>query len=358
MRKTPLTYGTPGSSPGHLIETAAADAARSRVHWLRYHESALSEDETAALDQALEGITADQVDWLHFDHTPGPEALRWLKERLGLDGLALEDVHNGSQRTKLERFEGHSFIVVSVPVIHDGQIVLEQFSLFLGPHWVISFWPGPPGMVEPVQERLRSGGTGRIRKRPADYLAYTLVDAAVDSAFPVLDVVREHVEALEATMLENPSEEALDQVRQTRRNIVTLRRLNLPGHEALGHLARAEDSPLSAQTRRYMRDVLDHHMRIADITESLSEITRGMHELYLASLSHRMNDVMKLLTMIATIFIPLSFVTGLYGMNFNPEASPWNMPELNTRFGYPGVLLLLAVVAGIMIWVFRRRDWL
>ena len=358
MPRSGFRYGKPGTSPAHPIETVAADVAQARAHWLRYDEADCTDDPAAPLGEALAGIREDKVDWLHFDATPDPAALRWLQQHLGLDPLALEDVHNGNQRTKLERFDGHSFVVLSVPVLQDGHVVLEQFSLFLGPHWVISIWPGPGGIVEPVRERLKSGGTGRIRKRPADYLLYTLIDAAVDSAFPVLDALREEIETLEETMLEGPSEDALPQVRLARRNIITLRRLDLPGREMLGHLVRAEDSPLSSQTRRYVRDVLDHHMRIADMIESLSEIARSMHELYLASLSHRMNDVMKLLTMIATIFIPLTFITGIYGMNFDPGASPWNMPELEARFGYPALLLVLALVAGLMVWVFRRRDWL
>jgi len=358
MPKTPIRYTAPGSSPGHAIEFAEADARDARVHWIRYNEAEIEQETDAFVGDALEGLTPNKVDWLHFDHVPSPSTLRWLKERLGIDPLTLEDVHNGNQRTKLERFESQSFMVITVPVIQEGQVVLEQFSLFLGPHWVISIWPGSPGVVEPVRDRLRGGGLGRLRKRAADYLFYSLVDAAVDSAFPVLEAMRLEVEELEELLLEGPSEEALDRVRRSQRNVITLRRLNLPGRETFGQLTREEDSPLSAQTRRYMRDVLDHHMRIGDMIDSLSELARSMHELYLSTLSHRMNDVMKLLTMIATIFIPLSFFTGLYGMNFNTDISPWNMPELNSRYGYPILLLVLVTVAGLMIWLFRRRDWL
>ncbi len=348
----------PGISPGHAIETVAADINGGEVQLVRYSAAGVTEHEKAPLAEALDGIGADHVDWLHFDATPDPAVLRLLQERLGLDSLALEDVHNGNQRTKLERFDNHSFVVISVPVLQHDVVIVEQLSLFLGPHWVISVWPGPAPVVAPVLERLRSGGTGRIRTRGADYLLYSLIDAAVDSFFPVVDGISRGVDEAEERLLDNSGGDPLPSIHRMRRNIIALRRLNVPGQETLGALVRADDSPLAAPTRRYMRDVLDHQMRIADMVESLSEMTRGIHELYLASLSTRMNDVMKLLTMIATIFIPLSFVTGLYGMNFNPEASPWNMPELNSRYGYPAVLLLLVGVAAVMIWAFRRRDWL
>lgn len=351
-------YAQPGSSPGHAIETAPADLAEARVAWIRYDATTREERPEAAVSEALAGIAPSMTDWLHFAGPPLPSTLRRLQDTLGLDPLALEDVHNGNQRSKLERFEGHSFMTLSVPVQRDGHVVLEQLSLFLGPHWVISFWPDEHDCFGPVRERLRSGGTGRIRKRGADYLFYVLLDAAVDSAFPLLDKLRDQVEELEESLLERSDDAMLGAIHGVRRDLVLLRRINLPGQEALGHLLKADDSPLSSATRRYVRDVLDHHIRSGDTVESLAEVVRGLHELYLASLSHRMNDVMKLLTMIATIFIPLTFVTGLYGMNFNPQASAWNMPELNSPYGYPAVLVVLFAVGAGMLWMFRRRGWL
>ncbi|MFN2168232.1 MAG: CorA family divalent cation transporter, partial [Anaerolineae bacterium] len=174
----------PGASPGHAIETVAADATGGRVDWVRYSDTEMTEESVAPLADVLDSLGDGQVNWLHFDAPPDPPVLRLIQERLGLDALALEDVHNGGQRSKLELFENHSFVVVSVPLLHDGTVKVEQLSLFLGPRWLISVWPGPPSLLAPVLERLRSGGTGRIRTRGADYLLYTLVDAAVDSVFP------------------------------------------------------------------------------------------------------------------------------------------------------------------------------
>ena len=347
----------PGSSPGHPIESVAADVSSASVAWLRYNETLLEEQPAVGLERALAGLDPAVVDWLHFSSPPDPAALRWLHERLGLDLLALEDVHNGLQRTKLEQYEQHGFMVITVPVLQDGELALEQFSLFLGPHWLISVWSGDASLVDPVRNRLHAGGNGRIRKRGADYLFYCLVDSAVDASFPVLERLRDQIEALEQDVIEKPDEDAISGIHLLRRKLASMRRLVLPGQEALGHLLRSDDSPLSAATRRYMRDVLDHHMRISDMIDNLAEVTRSLHELHLMSVSHRMNDVMKLLTIIATIFIPLTFIAGIYGMNFDPDASPWNMPELRARYGYPLVMLLFAAIGFGMAWMFRRRGW-
>lgn len=347
----------PGSPPGHPIESVAADAAGTTVAWRRYNEAVVEEHADIALEEALAGLDPAVVDWVHFPSPPDPTALRWLHERLGLDPLALEDVHNGFQRTKLEPYDRHSFMVVSVPVLQDGELTLEQFSLFLGPHWVISFWSGDPALVEPVRQRLHNSGSGRIRKRGADYLFYCLVDAAVDACFPVLESLRDRIETLEDDLMEKPGEDAIPAIHGLRRKLALMRRLVLPGADALQHLLRGDSSPLSPATRRYVHDVLDHHMRIGDTVDNLAEVTRSLHELYLMSVSHRMNDVMKLLTVIATIFIPLTFIAGIYGMNFDPDASPWNMPELRARYGYPLAMLLFAVIGLGMAWMFRRRGW-
>jgi magnesium transporter len=356
-KKNTRRRSPPGSSPGHPIESVAADVAGASVAWLRYNETTLAEDPAIGLEEALMGLDPSAVDWIHVPAQPGAAALRWLHERLGLDPLALEDVHNGNQRTKFELYDKHSFMTISVPVLQDEELVLEQFSLFLGPHWVISFWSGDPALIEPVRLRVHNSGSGRIRRRGADYLFYCLVDSAVDAGFPVLEKLGDQVEALEDALLAKPGDEAASGVHGVRRKLAGMRRIVLPGQEALNRLLRSDDSPLGASTRRYVHDVLDHHVRIGEMIDSLAEVTRSLHELYLMSVSQRMNDVMRLLTIIATIFIPLTFIAGVYGMNFDPDASPWNMPELRSRYGYVVVMLLFGVIGLGMAWMFRRRGW-
>ena len=357
-RETARRRIQPGAAPGHAIESVAADVAGTSVHWLRYSSTMFEEKMHSALADALQGVAADTVDWLHFDGVPDATALRWLHERLGLDSLALEDVHNGQQRTKLDFYAGHSFMVVSVPVLRDGALSMEQLSLFLGPHWVISFWSGDAALLEPVRQRLRKSASGRIRKRAADYLFYCLVDVAVDSCFPVLEELREQIEALEDVLLEDARAMEVGEIHAIRRKLSSMRRLVLPGLTAVQQLLHDEESPLKETTRRYVRDVLDHQARVGDQVDNLTELSASLHEMHLSAISQRMNDVMRLLTVIATIFIPLTFIAGVYGMNFDPDASPWNMPELRSRFGYPVVLLLFLVVGAGMAWLFRRRDWL
>ena len=356
-RRTAASRTAPGTAPGHAIESAAADAGGVAVHWLRYNAEAFTEQPEAGLAEALAGLSQETVDWLHFSGVPDATALRWLHERLGLDPLALEDVHSGRQRSKLELYDGHSFMVVMVPVLQDGHLGLEQLSLFLGPHWVISFWSGDAAMLEPVRQRLRKSAAGRIRKRGADYLFYCLVDVAVDSCFPVLEEMREEIEALEDRLLEDAHGIESADIHALRRKLSAVRRLVLPGLTALQQLLHDEESPLQSATRRYVRDVLDHQARIGDQVDNLTELAASLHEMHLGAISQRMNRVMRLLTVIATIFIPLTFLAGVYGMNFDPDASPWNMPELRMRYGYPAVLLLFLAVAGGMAWLFRRRDW-
>jgi len=357
-RNVETRHARPGMAPGHAIESVAADSSGVMIHRQRYNDTVFREEPAIGLDAALTGIGPDTVDWLHFDAVPDATALRWLQEELGLDSLALEDVHNGQQRSKLEFYEGHSFMVISVPVVSDTGLEVEQLSLFLGPHWVISFWSGDPALLEPVRQRLRKPVAGRIRKRGADYLFYCLLDVAVDSCFPVLEMIRGQIEALEERLLEAPDSLQVGDIHEVRRKLAGLRRLVLPGLTALQQLLHDEESPLQPSTRRYVRDVLDHQARVGDQVDNLTELTASLHEMHLSAISQRMNDVMRLLTVIATIFIPLTFITGLYGMNFDRTISRWNMPELGLRFGYPLVLLLCLALAIVMIWWFRRRDWL
>jgi magnesium transporter len=249
------------------------------------------------------------------------------------------------------------FVVLGVPELLGNGVRTAQLSLFLGEAWVVSFYSGRADPFAAVRERLRRNNS-RLRRGGTDYLLYTLIDTAVDTFFPLMETLGERIEALETTVFDEPSREALDEIHQLKRELVLLRRMLWPQRDMLGSLLRDEFRLVGHETRLYLRDCHDHCVHALDLVESYREMASSLLEVYLSSLSNRLNDVMKVLTIIATLFIPLSFIVGLYGMNFDRGVSPWNMPELGMRYGYPGLLLfMLCVVAG-MLYYFRRKHWL
>ena len=206
-------------------------------------------------------------------------------------------------------------------------------------------------------DRIRKSN-GRIRERGADYLAYSLLDAVVDHYFPLLEGFGERLEALEDAVVANPSRSLIGDVHRTRRDLLNLRRALWPQREALNQLVRDASPLITDETRLYLRDCYDHTIQLLDLLESFREVAAGMMDVYLSSASFRMNEIMKVLTIIATIFIPLTFIAGVYGMNFDPDVSPLNMPELRWKYGYPASLAIMAAVAGGLLFYFRKKDWL
>ena len=233
----------------------------------------------------------------------------------------------------------------------------EQLSLFLGDGWVITFQEQPGDCWEPVRDRLRVG-RGRIRTEGADYLFYALLDAVVDNFYPIMEEFGERLELLEEEVVADPREELVGVIHAARRDALALRHSTWPMREAMGQLFRDEHRLISAETRIYLRDAYDHTIQVIDLLENYREMASALLDVYLSSVSHRMNEVMKVLTIIATIFIPLTFIAGIYGMNFDPGASPWNMPELSWYWGYPVVMGIMLVIALALVGYFRWKRWL
>jgi len=250
----------------------------------------------------------------------------------------------------------HLFIVVRTMENHDP-IVSEQISMFLGPKYVVTLQERPGDDWNPVRERLRQK-LGRIRKSGADYLAYALIDAVIDSYFPVLDALGDRVEQLDDELSRNPRQPMMSQVHDVRVALHVLRRSIWPHREALSALTREHLDLITDETRIHLRDCYDHTIQIMDLVENDRDLCSDLRDFYLTAVSNRMNEIMKVLTVIATLFMPLSFVAGIWGMNFDPHASPWNMPELRWRFGYPMALAVMAAVAAGMLYFFYRRGWL
>jgi magnesium transporter len=280
--------------------------------------------------------------------------LEQLGERFGLHPLVVEDILNTDQRPKLEDYGEYLFIVLKSHYHSDGEsgdAEIEQISLVLGPNYVLSFQERAGDEFEPVRERIRSN-KGRVRRQGADYLAYSLIDLIADTYFLVLERLGERMETLEEELVTDPTTETLQAIHKLKREMVFLRKSIWPLREVIGALERGESPLIQDTTGVYLRDVYDHIIQVIDTVETYRDMLSGMLDIYLSSVSNRMNEVMKVLTIIATIFIPLTFVAGVYGMNFK------HMPELEWPWAYPLVWLAMIIIAGLMVAYFRRKRWL
>jgi magnesium transporter len=337
--------------PGTLPPPDPTVAERRRITVIAYTRDAVTETEGKTLEDAL-GAAGPGVRWINID---GADAgvLQRLGARFKLHPLALEDVLSGPQRPKIERYADHYFMVLRMlrlAVAGQPEIDDEQVSIFFGHDWVVTVQERPGGDVfEPVRDAIRQS-RGRVREAGADYLAYLLLDAVVDGLFPVLEALSDRVETLEAETLD-ASPRALQALQHTRHIALVLRRAIWPTREAIGVLQREESPLIAAETRTFLRDSHDHAVQALELVEALRETLAGMIDVYLSVQNQRLNEVMKVLTVIATLFIPLTFIASIYGMNFK------HMPELEWRWGYASALGLMGLTAIGMLMYFRRKGW-
>ncbi len=301
-------------------------------------------------------LDSPDITWLHVQGRPSPEMLKNLGEVYGLHTLALEDVFKAGQRSKAEDYEDHYFLLINIPVDTSEGADSEQACFFLGERYLLSFHNGDESIWEPIRKRLRNEPPTRVRTSGADYLLYTLLDAAIDHSFPYLETLATKIEALEESIFRNPDPSSIDELHAIRHKLIFLRRMLWPQRDMINTLLRDDEGLIHEHTKIFLRDCHDHTVQVLELVESYHEVSTSMHDLYLSSLSNKMNEVMKILTMIATIFIPLSFVVGLYGMNFD-TTSPWNMPELSAYYGYPVLLLVMLGAVIAMLIYFRRKGW-
>lgn len=354
----------PGAPPGTL--TADPNAPKPRIQLISFGPDHLTEREIVSPDQLSALSQGHTVQWVNVDGLGDAETVRRIGAAFGLHPLALEDIVDVHQRPKVESYDGHLFIVTRMPVVDRarvngrpaGRLETELVAVCLGHNFVVTFQEEQEGDVfDPVRRRLR-GASRQIRSQGADYLAYTLLDAAIDAFFPLLEFYGEQVEALESEAVTHPEPAQMARIHDLKRDLLTARRAIWPQRELLSALLR-DDSPfISAQTQLYLRDCYDHTIQLIDMIETDREITAGLIDIHLSSVSNRMNEVMKVLTIIATVFIPLTFIVGIYGMNFDPEAGPWNMPELRWRYGYPATMLAMAAIAAGLVAAFWYRGWI
>jgi len=346
--------GTPGTAPGTL--TVDPEAPKPVIHVMAYGPDEWTERDIVDPQSVRDFLGKWPVTWVNICGLGDARVLTELGKIFALHPLALEDVVNLHQRAKVEQYGSHQFIVAQM-VTFPERMETEQLSIFLGHNFVLTFEERVGDCLDPLRDRIRNG-TGRVRVAGPDYLVYAILDAVIDAYFPVLERYGEHLEALEDDVIARPDNQTLSRVRAVKHDLLVLRRAIWPQRDALNSLFRDAAPMITEDTRIYLRDCYDHVIRIMDLLETYRELATGLMDVYLSSVSNRMNEVMKVLTIIATIFIPLSFIAGLYGMNFNAQKSPWNMPELDWRYGYPFALLLMAGVAMGLLVFFRRRGWI
>jgi magnesium transporter len=339
-----------GARPGTLAIPPGSPPPE--IHLVRWSEAELHVEQVADPARLAQAEAAPGFCWVDVRGLGDEAVLREIGRIFAIHPLALEDAVNVPQRAKSEAYPGHHLVVVRVPMREPGgEVRCPQVCLLVGARSLITFQERFFGFFEPVRERLRAG-IGPIRRLGPDYLAYALVDALVDRYYPVVQSLSEEVEDLEEEVSADAEPDVLNRVHTLRRRLVTVRRVGWPQREAVGALLTDHSPFISDEVRTYLRDVADHIAQVMELVDSAHELALGLVELHLSMLSHRTNEVMKVLTIMASIFIPLSFVAGVYGMNFD------HMPELHHPLGYTIALGLMACIAGGMLFFFRRRGWL
>ena len=355
-RLTSKRFHKPGTSPGTLQPVENPDGEPVRITVMDYGPGHLVEREIHSLKEILEFRDTPTVTWINIEGLHDLELLRGLGRELGFHPLTLEDVVNCGQRPKIEDYGPYHFMVLKSLRLREEHLEIEQISFFLSGPYIITLQEIPGDSFEAVRQRIRQG-KGLIRKMGPDYLAYALIDALIDEFFPILEAYGERLEDLENTLVARPTPRVLHTLNRIKRELLVLRRVAWPERELLSHLQRDESHIIRPETQVYLRDCYDHVIQIIDMVETYRDIAAGMLDVYLSSTSNRMNEIMKVLTIISTIFIPLNFIAGVYGMNFNTEISPFNMPELHWYFGYPAVLAVMLTVAVGLVFYFRSKGW-
>jgi magnesium transporter len=325
----------------------------ARITVLDYDEKSFQENQFDRIEECFQFKTTPTVSWINIDGLHDISIIEKAGEHFELHPLILEDTLNTGQRPKCEDYDTCLFVVLKMLSYDDqsASIQSEQVSLILGDNFVISFQEQTGDVFEQIRDRIRNA-KGRIRKMGPDYLLYALLDAIVDSYFSILEKLGEKIEVLEEDIFGEPTEKNLKQIHDLKREMVFLRKSVWPLRELISGLQRGESSFIKETTGIYLRDVYDHTIQVIDTVESFRDTVSGMLDIYLSSISNRMNGVMKVLTIIATIFIPLTFVAGIYGMNFK------YMPELEWKWGYFGVWTVMLIMGICMLVFFRKKKWL
>jgi magnesium transporter len=354
-KKRHAKRGVPGAVPGTIAVNP--ESPPSVVRLIAYSRDAYIDEALTDLSTLPERLRAWPVVWLNIDGLGDGAVLTRLAEVFHIHPLAMEDVVNVRQRAKVETYDHQHFIVTHMPFFRSGHLCTEQLSLFLGRNFVVTFQEHPGwDCLDPVRDRIRRGQP-HLRSTGADFLAYSLLDAVTDQYFPILEEFGERLEDLEDRIILRATSDEVAEIHAAKRELLDLRRQLWPLREVFNTLVRDPLEGVTDETRVYLRDCYDHAVRIIDFVETHREVCSDLMDLYLSSVSFRLNEVMKVLTIISVVFIPLTFVCSIYGMNFNTEHK-WNMPELNWEYGYAMFWLVIIVVTVAQLLFFWRKGWM
>ncbi len=351
-------YDQPGVTPGQL--NLSQDAAPAQLAVIDYSPDTLDVHDTTPTKDITHYLKANSVSWLDLLGLGNQQTWKELSQTFNFHRMLVEDVVNIPQRPKIEHYQDQLLIVtwmVTLPPGNVGGFIKEQVSLILGRNYLLTVQEEPDhDCFQGVRDRINNS-QGAIRQHGADYLAYALLDAIIDGFFPVLEYYGELIEELEDEVVTRPNKQTLAKIYQIRRDLLTLRRAIWPQRDAINRLIRDGSEFISDEVKIYLRDCYDHTVQVMDMVETYRELAGGLMDVYLSSVSNKMNEIMKLLTVISSIFIPLTFIAGVYGMNFSAEKSPWNMPELSWYWGYPACLGLMGMTATVLVIYFWRQGW-
>ncbi|MBP8685554.1 MAG: magnesium/cobalt transporter CorA [Methanomassiliicoccales archaeon] len=346
-----------GMPPGSMIYVGDGSPSPTTVSLMDYTETEVMEKTGVTLEECMPLRDSPSVTWLNFSGLADVETIKRLGEVFGLHPLVLEDILHIGQRPKLEQYDRYVYLVVKMLYRGDNgedngkEVTYEQLSIVLGKNYVLTFQEREGDVFTNIRERIRNN-KGRLRRSGPDYLVYSILDMVVDNYFPALERVGDRVEDIEERMSDDPEPEVLSDIYRLKREVLFLRKSIWPAREVVGAMMRQDIELVAPSTTTYLRDVYDHSIQVMDVVETYTDMLSELTDVYMSMVSNRMNEIMKTLTIIAIIFIPLTFIVGLYGMNFT------YMPELTSRYAYPAVLLGMTTIAMVMLLYFRRKGWL
>ena len=350
---------TRGLMPGTVVFVGDKKIDKTNIRIIDYSATDIEEKTVFSIEECYPFKEKPTITWINIDGLHEVDPIEKIGKYFNIHPLILEDIANTGQRPKLDSFDHGFFIALKMLTINpeNKKIQTEQLSFVVGTNFVISFQERIGDVFEPVRSRIRKSSP-RVRFMDSDYLAYTLIDAVVDNYFTILETMGERIEAIETELIEDPGPENLESIHELKRELIYMRKAVWPLREVIGGLERIGPEFIHEPTHAYLRDLYEHTIQVIDTVETFRDMVSGLLDIYLSSVSNRMNEVMKVLTIIATIFIPLGFLAGIYGMNFDTAASSWNMPELGFRYGYILFWVMALLISGGLFAFFKRKKWL